>query len=427
MGESTQEAEFERAPSPSMRYDFPLSGLFAINKPSGVTSMSLLESLKQLFLTSKLFVKHPQSGHFRTDQEKKSKKGRPWNSKNHKLIKVGQGGTLDPLASGVLVIGLNSATTQLSKFLDCSKAYRTTGLLGCKTDSYDSHGKVVELLAWKHVRPEDIQAQCQLIKGEHWQTPPIYSALKMDGKPLYEYARQNIPLPRPIEARRCEVFDIQMVDWKEGGQHSFKWPTEMRSQEDCEMLQKTEELIKQIGVVKPDDTNPSAESNSGDARLDTNQSSKRPAFSQNEGQGSKKSKLNDGAADNQPSTELSPSITRTHEPEPVTLSDNGKSPAFTLQMTVSSGTYVRSIVHDIGQAVSSAATVVSLTRTRQGDFFLDEDTGHSEAGNATKKFACIDWSTFEKAIQSLKDGVAEPRNERGLRPWEQELLNHIHA
>jgi tRNA pseudouridine55 synthase len=173
MGES-----IDPAPSSSSIADFhnrQLSGLFAINKPSGTVSMTLLESLKELFLSSKLFVDNPEPFQIeKTTGAKKSRKNKYWQKKNQaKAIKIGQGGTLDPLASGVLIIGLNSATKKLSNFLDCSKAYRTTGILGCKTDSYDSDGKMVGLAGWKHVKPEDIRRECGLIKGEHWQIPPM--------------------------------------------------------------------------------------------------------------------------------------------------------------------------------------------------------------------------------------------------------------
>jgi len=177
MDESTDKTSAQTAAaSSSTDFKRPLSGLFAINKPSGVTSMSLLESLKELFLSSKLFVENPEP--YSLEKGKKSRKNKYWQKKNQaKALKIGQGGTLDPLASGVLIIGLNSATKKLSNFLDCSKAYRTTGILGCKTDSYDSDGKTVGLSSWKHVKPEDIRKACQSIEGEHWQIPPMCVSL----------------------------------------------------------------------------------------------------------------------------------------------------------------------------------------------------------------------------------------------------------
>ncbi|WAQ85248.1 hypothetical protein PtA15_5A822 [Puccinia triticina] len=460
MDESVKKASPEAAKASSPLADFkrPLSGLFAINKPSGLISMTLLESLKELFQSSKLFVENPEPFQLQqTGPVKKSRKNKYWQKKNQaKAIKIGQGGTLDPLASGVLIIGLNSATKKLSNFLDCSKVYRTTGILGCKTDSYDSDGKTIGLSSWKHVKPEDIHKECALIKGEHWQIPPIYSALKMDGKPLYEYARNNIPLPRPIEARRCEVFDIKMVDWKEGGEHPYQWPTKMMSEEESQIFQRAESLIKETGVVKSDKLAKSKEIQKGSEAF--NEPTKREAsLDQQEQSDSKKIKLEeennskkikpDDANDSETIKPEQGNDSKTMKPEDgssgaknaqnssagqestnsVNLEEKEKSPAFTLEMTVSSGTYVRSIVHDIGQAVSSAATVVSLIRTRQGDFCLDPQASRSVATPAgdPKSFPCIEWSVFENAIQSRSNGSDEPVDESGLREWERELLKHI--
>ncbi|MBW0504430.1 hypothetical protein O181_044145 [Austropuccinia psidii MF-1] len=388
-------------------YKVPLSGLFAINKPSGVISMSLLESLKSLFLTSKLFVKD-------TNEFKNIIKNRNFKrKKQHQILKIGQGGTLDPLASGVLVIGLNSATKKLSQFLHCTKTYKTVGLLGCQTDSYDSQGKVVRLANWRHVTDHQIQKSCQSIKGKNRQIPPIYSALKMDGKPLYEYARENIPLPRPIEARDCEILDIKMTDWQEGGTqpqaHSYKWPSEMCTDQEIEILEKTSKLINSNKApISP--------------ATDTTSATKRPAEDSEEEVNSKKIKI---TPTDHNLEALSHDLLTTKQPQDIQVSmdDNGLSPAFTIEMTVSSGTYVRTIVHDIGKAVSSAATVVSLIRTRQGDFALNPNEGVEPY---IGKQPCIEWQVFEKAIKNQEEGREEsPSEVDGLKEWERQLLQNI--
>ena len=92
----------------------PLSCLFAINKPTGQVSMQLLNSLQPLFAASSLFAKQPEA----VEQGGKGSRKRKWKAER---VKMGQGGTLDPLADGVLVIGTNDATKTLSKFLDCTK------------------------------------------------------------------------------------------------------------------------------------------------------------------------------------------------------------------------------------------------------------------------------------------------------------------
>ncbi|KAG0142795.1 hypothetical protein CROQUDRAFT_66808 [Cronartium quercuum f. sp. fusiforme G11] len=413
-----------------VRFETPLSGLFAINKPSGMVSMSLLNSLQPLFSRSPLFTDgksiHPADCTATGIPKSKRKRAK---SRRHPLVKIGQGGTLDPLASGVLVVGLNSATKKLSAFLNCTKSYRTTGLLGCETDSYDQMGKVIRLVSWKGVSPEDIKNQCIAMKGPGWQLPPIYSALKMDGKPLYEYARNNIPLPRPIEARPCDIPEVELVNWQDGGKHTYKWPTQFITPEDQEMFDKLQAMIAANGISKPqapEPTNiqpissPASRSSLHTKRLhspDTAQDDTSPK------------KLRTEADSGESSVDLSAKISsqanspKNLESEVVTMADNGLSPAFTLEMTVSSGTYVRTIVHDIGKAVSSAATVVSLTRTRQGEFALEADT---EKYPGTNGLGCIEWSVFERAIEAERDGTIEARSEvDGLRDWERELLKKI--
>ncbi|KAH9811579.1 pseudouridine synthase [Melampsora americana] len=408
-----------------VRFETPLSGLFAINKPSGMVSMTLLNSLQSLFCRSPLFnADYEAYSNDRGTSKFKNKRGK---GRRKPLVKMGQGGTLDPLASGVLVVGLNSATKKLSAFLDCTKSYQTIGLLGCETDSYDRMGKVVRLVGWEGVKPTDIEAQCKAMQGPGWQIPPIYSALKMDGKPLYEYARKNIPLPRPIEARRCEIPEIKMVKWQVGGSHAYKWPIEFITSEDQEMFDKLRAMIAEKGVAKPqlaDPTNPVASPPPVPAKRVHS-----PDLVDDESglMGTKKVKANDTSAQPPMDPPLDHALPDTPSEifnnKPVSMDDNGLSPAFTLEMTVTSGTYVRTIVHDIGKAVSSAATVVSLTRTRQGEFALQAD---QELHPGTNGLGCIEWDVFERAIQAERDGAIEARSEEdGLLEWERELLKRI--
>ena len=87
--------------------------------------------------------------------------------------------------------------------------------------------------------------------------------------------------------------------------------------------------------------------------------------------------------------------------------DGSQAPTFTIVMTVSSGTYVRSIIHDIGIAVGSAAHVVSLERTRQGDVGLDD---------------CVDWPTMRDALEAHEAKKEPKTGESGRKEWEEEIL-----
>ncbi|WFD31226.1 tRNA pseudouridine(55) synthase [Malassezia sp. CBS 17886] len=209
--------------------DRPLSGLFAIAKPSGPTSMALLDELKPLLASSSLFYERDAPPPFRGPR-KNARRLKPW---ERALVakcgrvppKLGQGGTLDPLAEGVLVVGVGAATKQLQHFLACTKEYRTTGLLGTATTSYDSNEPVLRHAPHSHVSAGVLKAKLPLFTGHLQQIPPVYSAIRMDGRRLFEYAREGIPLPRPIKPRAVSVKELRLVEWLSPGEHSYAPPT----------------------------------------------------------------------------------------------------------------------------------------------------------------------------------------------------------
>ena len=129
----------------------------------------------------------------------------------------------------------------------------------------------------------------------------------MDGKPLYEYARKGIPLPRPIEGRKVTVHSLEIVKWLDHD-HAFRWPEKQLSSDEKLALEKALKGVQ------------------GDKHI------------------------ND---------------------EPEMTSNNQAPTAFVLKMKVSGGTYVRSIVHDLAHSLGSAGHVVTLERSRQGRFVLD--------------------------------------------------------
>ncbi|RSH94597.1 hypothetical protein EHS25_004401 [Saitozyma podzolica] len=305
------------APTPAL----PLNGLFPIAKPSGPPSMRIIDSITPLLLDSKLFHDPERQ---RQPEVKKRKK-----NLTHLGLKIGQGGTLDPLADGVLVIGVNRGTKHLNRFLECSKEYESTGLLGAATTTYDSEGPILSTAPFDGITREDVEKVLDQFRGEINQVPPIFSALKMDGKPLYEYARESKPLPRPIPTRKCTV-SIDLIDFQPAsvvqgdGGHTYRWPSEHLKEDDRQVFRKLTEMVHQAQEAAhvPDAPAPKIE------RVDSPEQS--------------------------PQTGLRPA-------------------AFSVRMTVSSGTYVRSIIHEIGLALGSAAHVVKLTRTRQGEFSLHGD------------------------------------------------------
>jgi tRNA pseudouridine55 synthase len=153
----------------------PVHGVLLLDKPLGLSSNQALQKAKWLL---------------RAD-------------------KAGHTGTLDPLATGVLPLCFGAATKFSQLQLDADKTYEAILLLGQKTTTADAEGDVIETRPVPEITPELLAAVTQRFTGPLAQIPPMYSALKKDGKALYEYARQGIDVER--EARHITIFRLEMV------------------------------------------------------------------------------------------------------------------------------------------------------------------------------------------------------------------------
>jgi tRNA pseudouridine55 synthase len=152
----------------------PCLGLLNINKPAGMTSREVVNHVQKLV--------------------------RP--------AKAGHAGTLDPLATGVLIVGVGRATRLIEFVQQLPKQYRATFLLGRHSDTEDTEGQVVELPNPAVPRRDQIEAQALKFLGEQMQRPPAYSALKVRGQRAYDLARAGAPpelVPRPIVILALEV------------------------------------------------------------------------------------------------------------------------------------------------------------------------------------------------------------------------------
>lgn len=154
-----------------------IDGILNVNKPYGITSMEVVRRVKRA------------SGQKR----------------------VGHGGTLDPVATGVVPICFGQATRMMEYLIDSSKEYQAVVELGVTTDSYDSLGEVTSRQDTSGVTLEGVEQALEPFKGTIQQVPPMYSALKKEGKRLYDLARAGIEVER--EARKVTVYDIKLVDW----------------------------------------------------------------------------------------------------------------------------------------------------------------------------------------------------------------------
>ena len=155
-----------------------VNGVLNINKPTGETSMDMVRMVKRL-----------------TGEKK-----------------VGHGGTLDPIASGVLPICLGQATRLMDPLIDGVKRYHTRVRLGEATDTYDSEGTVTERADASAITQDEIEAALEAFRGVIQQVPPMYSALKHGGERLYDLARAGFEVKR--EPREVVVHSLTLEAWE---------------------------------------------------------------------------------------------------------------------------------------------------------------------------------------------------------------------
>lgn len=164
------------------------SGLLAVYKPVNWTSSDVVCKIKGILIAG----------------------GRNAIGGGRIKLKIGHGGTLDPMADGVLVLGIGSGTKLMSSYLSGSKSYAAIAKLGNETDTLDSTGKVTEMTEYKHVTKDMLNENINLFLGNILQVPPMFSALKVDGKKLYELARKGVEIER--KAREVTVYNISIAD-----------------------------------------------------------------------------------------------------------------------------------------------------------------------------------------------------------------------
>jgi tRNA pseudouridine55 synthase len=137
--------------------------------------------------------------------------GRLWNLPRRDL-KVGHGGTLDPLASGVLPICIGEGTKLAPFLLDADKEYEALVRFGIETDTQDAAGAVVAESATDGLDAARVSSALEGFRGAITQVPPMYSALKHQGRALYSYARAGEEIPRA--ARQLTIFAIELLEWQ---------------------------------------------------------------------------------------------------------------------------------------------------------------------------------------------------------------------
>jgi len=155
-----------------------MDGILNINKPEGRTSFSIVAMVRRL------------AGERR----------------------VGHAGTLDPTATGVLPVCLGQGTRVIEFLVDTTKVYRAEIELGVTTDTHDASGRVVQRRDSSGISHDQLQSALTSFSGLIRQTPPMYSAIKYQGKPLYKLARAGITIQR--KSREAKIHDLKLLDWQ---------------------------------------------------------------------------------------------------------------------------------------------------------------------------------------------------------------------
>lgn len=170
------------------RYEFDngCNMILFLDKPAGITSHDVVDRVRQLYQTRR----------------------------------VGHAGTLDPFATGLLIVGVGSATKTLASYVGLEKTYIATARLGVTSTTDDLEGVVTEIVSKdvQHRIPlcHDIDRALDAFRGSYLQAAPIYSAKKVGGKKLYELARRGLAHTVPQPTKRVTIFDLRTL--------TYKWP-----------------------------------------------------------------------------------------------------------------------------------------------------------------------------------------------------------
>ncbi len=233
-----------------------------------------------------------------------------------KKLKVGHAGTLDPLATGVLIICTGRATKQIETLQAGTKEYIATLRLGYSTPSFDAEQAIDATYPTAHITRQQIEQTLLRFQGSILQVPPAYSACKVEGRRAFDYAREGNEVE--LKAKELVIDDIEILDLH----------------------------LPEQGIVSPH-ASEIAGTAKDNIRIKKN--------------GSRKQSFEDAeeACD-------------AGKPDRETAVDTGKLAYVTLRIVCSKGTYIRALARDIGRALDSGAYLLSLRRTRIGKIKVED-------------------------------------------------------
>jgi tRNA pseudouridine55 synthase len=284
----------------------------------------------------------------------------------------------------VLIVGIGNGTKSLQQFLDGSKEYECTVLFGAATDSYDILGKVTKTAPWEHITKEKVEAALDTLRGPQMQLPPVYSAIRVDGKHLYDYAREGLPLPE-IKRRSVIVHELEMLEWLPPDKHEYDLPSQQADAEAKIIAERVSWPKSLMGKRKRDDGAEDEPTNEPAQKIARSSPPPLQEAIEDETKNKIVSDIQASAQDQAPSS--------------LPITEN-RPPAARLRMKVSSGFYVRSLCHDLGLALNSAGLMAALVRSRQSDFELGKNV--------------IEYEEFDKGSE-----VWEPQVRKLLEEWQE--------
>ncbi|KAJ1796927.1 pseudouridine synthase pus4 [Coemansia sp. RSA 2399] len=294
-------------------------GLFAVNKPPGISCAGLIDYFKRNVGLNENAL--PFSEHFERERVLRETGKKIFRRKYPTNMRVGHAGTLDVEASGVLVLGVESGCKRLDEYLKGEKSYMATGRLGVATDTYDAEGKVTRVGDASAVTSDMLLDAIPTFVGSIKQVPPMYSAIRIDGKRLYEYMRSGQPLPFAVKPRTVHISAIKLLYYHPQGAVALQQPVYGKR------------------VMLPKD----CAEHFASGRFAWDASSN----------GSKGPAVGDYL------------YSFVGQPD---------SPIFQLLVQSGSGVYIRSLIDDIGELLGCGAAMATLVRTSQGPLRLGRDT-----------------------------------------------------
>ncbi|KAG0294897.1 hypothetical protein BGZ96_000221 [Linnemannia gamsii] len=262
-----------------------------------------------------------------------------------------------------------------------SKVYIAEARLGYSSTTLDSTGSLIDQQPTDHVTKERLLDALQAFKGEISQTPPLYSALNMDGKRLYDYAREGIPLPREIPSRRVQIYGLDLLSYpdevpdpclQEFG-FRFGHTATPNSESDSSVVVNDDNS----NIMSGDENKKNTTAGSINVKEDT----------QEDVQGKKKKTF-------RPKKFTDPVLTDpNHVPIPPACKGD-KSLYFHIRVHCSSGTYIRTLIADIASHLGTVGLMTDLLRVEQSGFRLGESAATLEMKE------CEDLERVEEAIQA---------------------------